>query len=128
QERDGLAGDLGRGVAEHLLGAVVPARYRAVETLADDGIGGILDDGGEPPHFGFGAGPLGDRRGDAEADEAKDTEEDLHREKAGQSRFALAADQFRSAHAEENAERKERGKRRAARTKTHGRPGPEDQT
>ena len=39
---------LRRGVAEKVFGARVPARDRAVEASADDGIFGIFHDGGEP--------------------------------------------------------------------------------
>jgi hypothetical protein len=59
---DGLADDLGRGVAVHPLGRRVPGEDHPVDALAEDGIGGRLDDGGEPRQVDLGgvvpAGPL----------------------------------------------------------------------
>src|ERR1700723_1855332 len=47
QDRDRFTDYFRRAIAEHPLGAVVPRRNRSVEGLADNGIVGGLDDGGQ---------------------------------------------------------------------------------
>ncbi len=47
EAENGLADDFFGGVAEHALRAVVPGADDAVEVLADDGVVGGIDDGGE---------------------------------------------------------------------------------
>ena len=49
QDGDGLADDLGGGVAQDPLGGLIPARDDAVERLADDGIVGGFDDRCQQP-------------------------------------------------------------------------------
>jgi hypothetical protein len=59
-EGDGAADDILGRVAVEALGGRVPARHRAVERLADDGVGGGLDDGGQPLARDLGLAAVGD--------------------------------------------------------------------
>jgi hypothetical protein len=86
QQGDGPAHGLGRRVAVDLLRPPVPGEDDAVQVLAEDGVRGRLDDGGQPRPYPLRPLALADVRDGAEHEQAirhfDRREADLHRELA----------------------------------------------